>query len=157
MKKQTFTIAAAFLFSIQSKAQNTINPNSVPQANIPPRTVVQQPNVPVHIFNVSNVTLSVDSAVYAPGGAGATKNYFKATINSVGTGTVQYKWILIVPGIGAGGQPIPPSVVSGSLQLNGSGTDLLFTERAHVTHNPQRTLKLEITSPTTLQSNTITF
>ena len=157
MKKIAFTIAIASFFSIQTKAQNTIQPNNVPQANIPPRTVVQQQTAPVRVFSVGSVTLSVDSAVHVTSGAGAIKNYFKATINSIGTGTVQYKWILIVPGIGAGGQPIPPSIVSGSLPLNGSGTDLLFTERAHVTHNPLRTLKLEITSPTTLQSNTITF
>ena len=38
MKKQIFTSAVAFLFSIQTKAQNNIQPTNVPHANIPPRT-----------------------------------------------------------------------------------------------------------------------
>ena len=158
MKKQTFTIAVAFLFSIQTKAQNNIQPNNVPQANIPPRTVVvQQPNVSANIFKISSVTLFIDSSVHVTSGAGATKNYFKATISSIGTGTIQYRWVLIVYGSGPGNQPIPPNVVQGSLQLNGTGTDLIFTERDHVTHNPQRKLMLEITSPNSVQSNQITF
>ena len=158
MKKQTFTIVVAFLFSTQTKAQNNIQPNNVPQANVPARTVVvQQPNVSAHIFKISSVTLSIDSSVHVTAGAGATKDYFKATISSVGTGTIQYRWVTMVPGNGSGNQPIPPYVVQGSLQLNGTGTDLLFTERDHVTHNPQKRLIFEIISPNSVQSNQITF
>lgn len=158
MKKQIFTSAVAFLFSIQTKAQNNIQPTNVPHANIPPRTdVVQQQNVSAHVFKISSVTLSIDSSVHVTSGAGATKDYFKATISSVGTGTIQYRWITMVPGNGSGNQPIPPYVVQGSLQLNGTGTDLLFTERDHVTHNPQKKLIFEIISPNSVQSNQITF
>jgi hypothetical protein len=158
MKKQIFTIAIVFLFSIQTKAQNSIPPNNVPQANIPPRTVVvQQPNASAHLLNISGVTLSIDSSVLLTNGAGATKNYFKATITYTGPGTIQYEWVLMVPGNGSGNQPIPPSVVQGTLQLSGTGTDVILTERDHVNHNPQKRLMLKIISPVQIDSNTITF
>jgi hypothetical protein len=158
MKKQIVTITVAFLFSIQTKAQNNIPANTVPQANIPPRTnVVQQPNVAAHILKISSITLSIDSSVHVTSGAGATKDYFKATINYAGPGTIQYEWVLMVPGNGSGNQPIPPSVVQGTLQLSGSGTDVILTERDHVNHNPQKRLLLKIISPIQIDSNTITF
>ena len=158
MKKQTFTIVVAFLFSTQTKAQNNIKPNNVPQANIPPRTVVvQQPNASAHLLNISGVTLSIDSSVHVTNGAGAVKNYFKATINYTGPGTIKYEWVLMVPGNGSGNQPIPPSIVQGTLQLSSTGTDVLFTERDHVTHNPNKKLILKIISPVQTESNTITF
>jgi hypothetical protein len=153
MKKQTFTIAVAFIFSLQTKAQNTLPPNTIPQANIPARTdIIQQPNVSPHILKISSVTLSVDSSVHVTSGAGATKDYFKATVNYTGTGTIQYQWVLI--NVGAQNQP---PVVQGTLQLNGTGTDLLFTERDHVNHNAQKKITLKITSPVQMDSNTITF
>ena len=153
MKKQTFTIAVAFLFSIHTKAQNTLPPNNVPQANIPPRTdIIQQPNVSPHFLKISSVTLSIDSSIHVTSGAGATKSYFKATINYTGPGTIQYQWVLI----NMGAQNQPP-VVQGTLQLSGTGTDLLFTERDHVTHNAQKRLTLKIISPVQTDSNTITF
>jgi hypothetical protein len=153
MKKQTFTIAIAFLFSIQTKAQNTLPPNNVPQANIPPRAdIAQQPNVPAHFLKISSVTLSIDSSVHVTSGAGATKSYFKAAINYAGPGTIQYEWVLI--NVGAQNQP---PVVQGTLQLSGTGTDLLFAERDHVTHNGQKRLTLKIISPVQTDSNTITF
>jgi hypothetical protein len=160
MKKQTFLIAVAFLFSIQTKAQNNIPPNNVPQANIPPRTVVEQPNVTPHLFNVTNVTLSVDSVVSTHVTAPvATKHYFKATITSIGTGTIQYRWVLTGGGTGPNNQPYPPSIQQGTMQLNGSGTDLITTERQHVNANPanMKFLTLIIDSPNNVQSNRITF
>ena len=157
MKKQIIIIAVAFLFSIQTKAQNTIPVNNIPQANIPPRTNVPQQTASGHIFTVGSVTLSIDSSVSVTNGAGATKHYFKATINSIGAGTIQYRWITMVPGNGSGNQPVPPYVVQGSLQLSGTGTDLLFTERDHVNHNPQKKLIFEIISPNSVQSNQIIF
>ena len=124
---------------------------------ISPRTALEQPTTSGKVFKISDVQLSIDSSVLVSTGAGGTKNYIKATINSIGIGIIQYKWVLMVPGNGSGNQPIPPSVVSGSLQVNGTGTDLLFTERQHVTSNTQRKLVLIITSPINLQSNQITF
>lgn len=152
MKKQILIIAGAFLFSIQTKAQNTIQPNNVPQANIPPRTNVQQQTAPAHVFKVGSVTLSIDSSVYVTSGAGAVKNYFKAVINSIGTGTIHYQWVLVNMGA-----PSQPPVVQGTLQLSGTGTDVIFTERDHVLHNAQKKLTLEIISPNGVQSNQITF
>ncbi|MGG9961554.1 hypothetical protein [Ferruginibacter sp. SUN106] len=153
MKKQTFAIAVAFLFSIQTKAQNTIPPNNIPQANIPPKTVVvQQPNASVHLLNISGITLSIDSSVHVTSGAGATKHYFKATINYTGPGTIQYQWVLINMGA-----PTQPPVVQGTLQLSGTGTDFLFTERDHVNNNAQKKLTFKIISPVQTESNTITF
>lgn len=149
MKKIIFFSLFSFILSVvKTNAQTTI----------PPRTVVEQPTVAGKVFfKITDVQLSIDSSVLVSTGAGGTKNYFKATISSIGSGTIQYKWVLMVPGNCAGNQPIPPSVVTGSLQLNGAGTDLLFTERMHVSSNPQRKLLLVITSPTTVQSNQITF
>ena len=158
MKKNIFAITVAFLFFIQTKAQNTIPSNNVPQASIPAKTVVaQQPNASAHLLNISSVVLSIDSSVHVTNGAGATKNYFKATITYTGPGTIQYEWVLMVPGNGSGNQPIPPSIVQGTLQLSSTGTDVLFTERDHVTHNPNKKLTLKIISPVQTESNTITF
>lgn len=143
MQKQLVIISLAFLFTLQTKAQN----------NIPPRTsVVQQPNVTANIFKINSVTLSIDSSVHVTSGAGATKNYFKAVINYTGPGTIQYQWVLI--NVGAASQP---STVQSSLQLSGTGTDVLFTERDHVTNNSNKKLKLQIISPVQMESNTITF
>ena len=153
-KKQTLTIAAAFLFAIQTKAQNNIPQANIPQANIPPRTVVQQQSAVVHIFKVGSVNLSIDSSVHVTNGAGAVKHYFRAVINSIGTGTIQYQWVLLNHGNTPNNHP---SIVQGTLQLNGNGTDVIFTERDRVTGNPQKTLTLEIISPNNLSSNQITY
>lgn len=155
MKKKTFAIVVAFLFSIQTKAQNTIQPNNVPQANILPRTnVVQQPNVSAHILNISDITLSIDSSVRVTTGAGAVKHYFKAVINYIGSGTIQYQWFLVNP---VNGPNNHPSIVQGILQLSGTGTDEIFTERDRVNDVGQKRFTLKIISPTQVDSNIITF
>lgn len=148
-QKQILAITIAFLFAIQTKAQNNI-----PQTNIPQKTILEPQSTTVHIFKVGSVTLSVDSAVHVTTGAGATKSYFKAVINSLGTGTIHYQWVLTTQANTPNNQP---SIVQGTLQVSGSGANMIFTERDHVNHNSLKTVKLEIISPNSLTSNQITF
>jgi hypothetical protein len=156
MKKQTFAIAVAFLFSIQTKAQNTIQPNNVQQVNIPSKTVVvQQPNATAHILNISAVTLSIDSSVHVTNGAGAVKHYLKATINYAGPGIIQYRWVTV--SLANSPNPMPPYYGNGTLQLSGTGTDEIFTERDQVTGNAGKRVLLQILSPVRIDSNTLTF
>ncbi len=68
MQKKLVIIILAFLFTLQTKAQN----------NIPPKTVVvQQPNVSATVLKINSVTLSIDSSVHVTSGAGATKIFLK--------------------------------------------------------------------------------
>jgi hypothetical protein len=146
MKKKYIFLLLVF-FSLQIKAQN----------NIPAKTVIVPQNAAVNIFKVIDVVLSIDSAVHVTNGAGATKNYFKATINSIGKGTIQYQWVLVNSAYNPNSPNTNSSIVQGTLQLNGSGNDVLFAERDHVTHNANKKLTLQIISTIQIDSNTITF
>ena len=154
MKKQTFIISLAFTFSIQTKAQNTIQAINVPQATIPPRSVVQQQTAAPYNCNVGNITLTLDSSVIVNATTGGTKNYFKAVINSTGTGTIQYQWVLV----NVVNMPNNhPSIIQGTLQLSGTGTDVIFTQRDHLLQSGQKKLLLEMLSPNSIESNQIKF
>jgi hypothetical protein len=157
MKKQTFTIAVAFLFSMQTKAQNTIPPNNIPQANIPPKTVVvQQPNATAHEAKILGVTLLEDSVVMLPLSGGQRKHYLKTQIRYNGSGFLQYRWArLKVDGYGVPISPRSCDYDSGTLQLSGRGMDELFTD---VEAGPQKqpvVVYMDIISPNVLHSNAL--
>ena len=127
------------------------------QTTIPPRTVVEQPTVAVNIFRITDAVLSIDSSVHVTSGAGAIKNYFKAVINSFGKATIQYQWVvtnLTSYGTSPGSNSY---TVKGTLETNGTGTDVIFAERDHVSHNGNKKFILQIISPTQINSNQIEY
>jgi hypothetical protein len=157
MKKQTFTIAVAFLFSIQTKAQNTIQPNNVQQVNVPPKTVVvQQSNATTHEAKILGVMLLEDSVVMLPLSGGLRKHYLKAQIRYNGVGFLQYRWGRLK--VDRYGVPISPRSCdydSGTLQLSGKGIDELFTDVTSGLQIQPLIVFIEIISPNVLHSNSL--
>ncbi|MEO7308987.1 MAG: hypothetical protein ABIX01_01205 [Chitinophagaceae bacterium] len=121
---------------------------SIAQQNIPGRKeVMAQPNVVVDYTKVLSAAVSIDSTTHIPNGT-AWHNYFKATIGSVGTGTITYHWVIT-----NNGPQAPPLVIPGTMTLSGTGTDYIYLQKSSGRGPISYKLGLQILSPTQLTSN----
>ena len=93
-------------------------------AQITQSTIVKQTAIPI----TRNVITSVVIAGAAATSGNVHEETFTATIHSVGTGSIQYKWVRTcsncsTPSSSGGLTGIPPAITSGTLTLSGTGTD----------------------------------
>ena len=137
MKFKILIIIIAISFCMQGAVAQTI----------PDRKVTAQPNVAVHVTKVLSVVVSNDSTTHIPNGT-SYHNYFKATVASIGTGVVNYKWIITNSGPSAA-----PLVINGSLSLNGTGTDFIYLEKTSGRGPVFYKLSLQTETPNQVNSN----
>ena len=140
MQKQTLIVAVVFLSSSQIKAQ------------IAQRTVIEPPRVVSTVKpEITKIELTIDSVVHQ---GNALINYFKATVYSVGKGTVQFQWVMLQDQ--HPGAPAPtPVYISRSLTLNGNGVDEVF--HSAVTQPNHVTLAMKSISPNIVVSNSASY
>ena len=141
MKNKLSTLfVSMMLFATGLKAQN----------NIPPRTVVDIPNAPIKLFRVTGVSLTLDSTVHNTS-TSTYSYYFRAVVNSIGTGTISWQWL------SGGVNAIAPSASKTFTQvLNGTGTDVILKQMGTVRGGPVQ-LSMKVLSPTALTSNVIEY
>jgi len=144
MKKQIFIIMIAFLFSIQTKAQN----------NIPPKTSFVPPAVQLKTAAVTAVSIVQDSVTITPHTGTASTNvyHFKGTINSTGPAVINYKWAIL----NTTTANIPPAYKTGSITPGGTGTDMVHVDMSNG-GNGYCKITLVVMSPTPITSNSITY
>ena len=174
MKKQTFIIAIAFLFSIQTKAQNTLPPKSTiaaqPTVNkkytitgayeinaaSPPKSAIVEQPIAKAIFSVKDVKVADSVTVPTSGGSTYLKHQARATISSIGAGFIKCQWVEKV--IVVFGQP-PATIPFSSeffVKTNGTGTDFteIMFEKGGYGTTPSM-MSLVIKAPVNLQSNEV--
>lgn len=174
MNKQTLIIAIAFLFSIQTKAQNNIPPKSTivvqPNAqkkytiigayeinsNVPPKSAItEQPNAKT-IFLITDLKIADSITIYNTDGTYFRKHRIRATITSNGVGVVKCQWVeKVYDGLGhlMYDGPITSEF---SVKINGTGidfTDIIFEEVGFTSPSLKA---LIIKSPINLKSNELT-
>ena len=104
--------------------------------------------------NIQITQLDLVSDSSKPDGNGH-KIYFDATITSTGVGIVSYQWI-IKGNVGPVGNPPPPSVISGTLTLSGTGTDHVYRTVSYGSHG-LTTIQFRSTAPVVAISPTQSY
>lgn len=104
--------------------------------------------------NIQITQLDLVSDSSKPDGNGH-KIYFDATITSTGVGIVSYQWI-IKGNVGPVGNPPPPSVISGTLTLSGTGTDHVYRTVSYGSHG-LTTIQFRTSSPVVALSPTRSY
>ena len=121
------------------------------QQNIPGKKVVAPLNVAGNITKVLSVVLSIDSTTHIPNST-TYHNYFKATVGSIGIGTVNFKWIITSIGPQA-----PPLIIPCSITLSGTGTDYIYLQKSTFRGPISFKLRLQAETPNQVQSNFIEY
>lgn len=139
---KSITLVVAFVLSISCLSS---------LAQIADRKAIALLNVAPNLTNIISATVSIDSTTHIPNGT-AYHNYFKATIRSVGMGTVNYKWVITNSGPQAA-----PLVIPGTMTLCGTGTDYIYIEKSSGRGPIFYKLSLLIESPIRLLSNAVGY
>jgi len=102
----------------------------------------------------------VTSVVIAGSTAANNDEIFTATILSLGSGTIQYKWTRTcsncsTPSPSGGLTSVPPAITTGTLVLSGTGTDTVTL----TTGKPRSLMHIvfETVTPNQVSSNTISY
>lgn len=148
MKSKLILLTFLLIFIVEANAQITI----------PEKKVLDQPNAAAHITKVINALVSCDSVTHLRNQPGSFY-YCKATIKSIGTGSVNYRWLIFPPGAPS------PLIITGSITLSGTGTDYIYMEtcwgctgsKNPFPHNPvvHYTIGFQIESPNKIYGNYI--
>jgi molybdopterin-binding protein len=122
--------------------------NAIAQSNIPERKVTEQPTVTIQHTKVLSAVITNDSTIHLSNGT-AYHNYFKATISSIGTGTVNFKWIIT-----NSSPQSAPLIIPGTITLNSTGTDYIYLQKSSGRGPVFYKLSLQVETPNQILSNT---
>lgn len=136
MKNKIILSFFALALIVKVNAQNTI----------PEKTVIEQPNVQAKITKVTAVRVLLDSSV-RQSNSSAYQYYFKAIVNSIGSGIVSYQWVRSNPV-----NPAAHHLIPGTLILSGTGTDVILITQGAAAGGPN-SIFLQVLSPNAITSN----